>query len=111
MRLPSINQLTALPAELFGEPPENQHHVKSIAVKYWEIQTVLDKAESALRDWVASTAVQALPEYVATAHDDGHPCRYTVEGYGRIEVGEDGNLSMVSQGQVDLEGICQSEGL
>ena len=110
-RFPSINQLTALPSELFGEPPENRHHVKSIAVKYWEIQLVLDKAESALRDWAASAAVQALPEYIETAHDDGKQGAYTVDGYGRIEVDEDGNLSMVSQAQAELEAICQSEGL
>lgn len=108
---PSINQLTALPSELFGSPPDHKHHVKAIAVKYWEIQMVLDKAESALRDWAASEAVQALPTFIATAHDDGAPGRYTVDGYGRIEVDDDGNLQMVSQSQTELEAICQTEGL
>ena len=103
IRMPSINQLTGLPSELFGLPPEGAHHVREIAKRFWEIQLVLDKANAALDNWQASEAVRALPDYIAAAHDDGEPGRYTVEGYGRIEITEDG-LRMVPQSETETEG-------
>ena len=109
VRMPSINQLTGLPNELFGYPPEGMHHVKEIVKRFWEIQMVLEKANAALEIWQSSVAVQALPQYIATVHDDNDHARLTIECYGSIEIDSDGALVMVPESEEGEQ--WQSEGL